>query len=62
MGSDRHGGAHLPAANLEASIIRPHGGPDYMVFKNFRVIMTYNNSIYYAGSIAYLADKICGRA
>lgn len=50
------------ANNLVASIIRPIGGPDFMVFKNFRVIMKYNNSIFYAGSVGYLADKICQRS
>ncbi len=49
------------ALNLPAAIIRPTGGPDYMVFNNFRVIMKYNNSIFYAGSVGYLADKICSR-
>jgi membrane-bound lytic murein transglycosylase B len=47
--------------HLMASIIRPNGGPDFMVFNNFKVIMKYNNSTFYAASIGYLADKICGR-
>lgn len=54
-------GSALPYQNLEASIVKPYGGPALLAFKNFRVIMRYNNSTYYAGSIGYMADKICGR-
>lgn len=46
-------------ANLEASIIQPYGGPTLMVFKNFKVIMKYNRSTFYAGTVSYMADKIC---
>ena len=45
---------HLPAA-----IIMQNGGPAFMAFHNFKVIKTYNNSTYYAGSVGYLADSIC---
>lgn len=48
----------MPNENLSASIVEPEGGPVFMVFNNFRVIMTYNNSIFYAGSVGYLADQI----
>ena len=54
-------GQELPRQNLEASIIKPYGGPAFLAFRNFRVIMRYNNSTYYAGSIGYMADKICKR-
>lgn len=47
--------------SLQASIIQPYGGPAFMAFKNFRVIMRYNNSIFYAGSVGYLADQICSK-
>ena len=46
---------------LMASIIEPYGGPHLLVFKNFRVIMRYNNSHFYAGTIGFMADKICRR-
>lgn len=45
--------------HLEASIITPEGGPALMTFHNFSVIKKYNNSTFYAGSVGYLADKIC---
>ncbi|MDP1575088.1 MAG: lytic murein transglycosylase [Coxiellaceae bacterium] len=45
--------------NLLASIIKPDGGPDFMVFNNFKVLMRWNHSIYYAGTVGYLADQLC---
>lgn len=50
-----------PKADVEASLIEPDGGPNFLVFNNFRVLMLYNNSIYYAASIGYLADKVSRR-
>ncbi len=54
-------GFHFPNQNLMASVLRPYGGPDLMIFNNFKVLLKYNNSTFYAGSVGYLADKICGR-
>jgi membrane-bound lytic murein transglycosylase B len=53
----------IPAGQSEilASIVKPNGGPAFMVFNNFRVFMKYNNSVFYAGSVGYLADQICSR-
>lgn len=44
---------------LSASIIEPDGGPAMMVFNNFKVLMRWNRSIYYAGTVCYMAEKIC---
>lgn len=44
---------------LPASVIEPDGGPVMMVFNNFRVIMRWNHSTYYAGTVGYLAHEIC---
>jgi len=55
-----HGDA-LPHPELEASIIQPHGGPVFLAYPNYKMILRYNNSIYYAGAVGYLADKICHR-
>lgn len=52
-------GAQFPNENIPAAIIMPDGGPALMVFKNFKVIMSLNHSIYYAGAIGYLANQIC---
>lgn len=44
---------------LSASIILPYGGPAMMIFNNFKVMMRWNNSIYYAGTVGYMAEEIC---
>jgi membrane-bound lytic murein transglycosylase B len=49
----------LPYQNLQASIVKPLGGPTFLTFPNYKMILRYNNSIYYAGAIGYMADKIC---
>jgi len=54
-------GQELPYQNLEASIIKPYGGPVFLAFPNYKMILRYNNSIYYAGAIGYMADEICRR-
>lgn len=54
-------GKPLPFKNLEASVIQPYGGPVFLAYPNYKMILRYNNSIYYAGAIGYLADKICQR-
>ncbi len=48
-----------PDLKLQASIVFPLGGPAFMVFNNFKVLMQYNKSTYYAATVAYLADEIC---
>lgn len=61
MGVRLTNGKELPDQNLKASIIKPYGGPVFLAFPNYKMILRYNNSIYYAGAVGYLADKICGR-
>jgi membrane-bound lytic murein transglycosylase B len=52
-------GQSLPVSNLSASVKQLDGGPAIMVFNNFKVILTYNNSSFYAGTVGYLANNIC---
>lgn len=52
-------GGPLPYSDLLASIIKPYGGPALLIYPNFKVILTYNNSIYYAETIGYMANQIC---
>ncbi len=54
-------GETLPYPHLQASIVQPFGGPVFLAFANYKMILRYNNSIYYAGAIGYMADKICNR-
>ncbi|WP_133127732.1 lytic murein transglycosylase [Legionella nagasakiensis] len=61
MGVRMEDGKPLPYQNLQASIVQPYGGPVFLAYPNYKMILRYNNSIYYAGAIGYLADKICQR-
>ncbi len=54
-------GQSLPHQELSASVVQPEGGPIFLAFPNYKMILRYNNSIYYAGAIGYMADKICNR-
>lgn len=56
----KRNGQPMPDTNLQASVVSPYGGPDFLVFNNFKVIMRWNRSTYYAGTVKYVADKICG--
>lgn len=44
----------------EASVIQPGGadGPSFLVFSNFKVILRWNNSSYFAVAVGYLADSV----
>lgn len=61
MGVRTLNGKPLPYQQLKASIVEPYGGPAFLAYPNYKMILKYNNSIYYAGVIGYLADKICRR-
>ena len=55
------GGANLPqASGVSASVVAPDGlgGPTYLVYDNFRVIMKWNQSTYFATSVGLIADQI----
>ena len=56
-------GDPLPSSNLPAALILPGGvnsGPALLVYRNFRKIMNWNNSLLYAISVGHLADRIGG--
>jgi membrane-bound lytic murein transglycosylase B len=61
LGVRTESGAKLPDSQLQASIVQPNGGPVFLAYPNYKMILRYNNSIYYAGAIGYLADHICQR-
>lgn len=42
----------------QASLVYPLGGPLWLAFPNFKVLMRWNRSIYFVGSINYLATAI----
>lgn len=55
-------GGRLPELS-SASVIAPAGaqGPAFLVGRNFRAILRYNNATSYALAVASLADRIAGR-
>jgi membrane-bound lytic murein transglycosylase B len=57
-------GKGLGAPELEASLLVPagHRGPAFLAYKNFDIIMRWNNSEFYAIAVGYLADRILGHA
>ncbi len=60
LGVRRADGSDLPGRDLRASIVLP-GGPDepaYLVYDNYRAILKWNRSDYFAVSVGYLADLI----
>ena len=55
-------GTKLPASG-DASLVLPGGsdGPALLVFDNFRTILKWNNSQYFASAVGYLADSVESR-
>jgi membrane-bound lytic murein transglycosylase B len=54
-------GAPIPTAlGMQASIVIPDGidGPAFLAYDNYRVIMRWNKSTYFATSVGLLADAI----
>ena len=56
------GGGRLPNGDAEASVILPAGysGPAFLIYKNYRTILTWNRSILYAIAVGHLADRLVG--
>ncbi len=60
MGVRRLDGGALPAAAVEASVVAPDGlgGRAFLVYDNFRTIMKWNHSTYFAIAVCELGDAI----
>jgi membrane-bound lytic murein transglycosylase B len=60
LGVRRADGKPLPPRDLEASVLRPGGeeGPALLVYDNFRILLKWNNSSYFASAVGFLADAI----
>lgn len=63
LGVRRIDGAELPSEDIEASIVLPDEGPEtaFLVYQNYRMLLRWNRSHYFAISLAHLADRIVGR-
>jgi membrane-bound lytic murein transglycosylase B len=56
-------GALLPESPSPASIVMPagDGGPAFIVYGNYRAILKWNKSVFFATAVGLLADRIEGR-
>jgi membrane-bound lytic murein transglycosylase B len=63
LGVRRVNGGELPYAEGSGSIILPGGpgGPAFLVHDNYRAIMKWNKSQYFATSVGILSDRIAAR-
>jgi membrane-bound lytic murein transglycosylase B len=62
LGVRRADGSPLPAGDGPSALILPAGvsGPAFLVSGNYRMILKYNHSTFYAVAVAYLADRLNG--
>jgi membrane-bound lytic murein transglycosylase B len=62
LGVRRADGGPLPASAEPAALILPAGigGPAFLVHGDYRVILKYNRSTFYAIAVGYLADRLGG--
>jgi membrane-bound lytic murein transglycosylase B len=63
LGVRRTDGNALPRRDVKASLIAPAGasGPAYLVYGNFRVLLSWNRSSSFAIAVGLLSDRIAGR-
>ncbi|MAJ69942.1 MAG: lytic murein transglycosylase [Alteromonadaceae bacterium TMED7] len=62
LGITRANGDALGSSDMNAYLVMPagHEGPTFLAYPNFRVIMRWNNSEFYAIAVGRLADRIAG--
>jgi len=60
LGVRRSDGRALPKVAINASLVRPagDGGPAFLTYGNFRAILRYNCSNFYALAVGHLADAL----
>ncbi len=60
LGVRRADGKDLPRADLSASLVLPDGagGKAFLVYDNFKALMNWNRSTYFAATVGILADRI----
>ncbi|MDA0785538.1 MAG: lytic murein transglycosylase [Proteobacteria bacterium] len=63
LGVRRADGSDLPARDIPASILRPggEGGQAFIIYDNYRAILRWNRSHYFAMAVGQLSDRIAGR-
>ena len=60
MGVRRANGAALPGGSGSILVPMGAGGPAFLLFQNFNVILRYNNAENYAIGIGHLSDRLAG--
>ena len=60
LGVRRADGRNLPNVNVRAALVMPDdiNGRMYLAYDNYKVLMHWNRSYYFATSVGYLSDKI----
>jgi membrane-bound lytic murein transglycosylase B len=62
IGIRRADGGNLPQQDMSASLIQPGGeeGPSFLIYNNYRVLLRWNRSLYFATAVGLLADRMNG--
>jgi membrane-bound lytic murein transglycosylase B len=62
LGLRRADGGPLPPREIAASLVLPQGaaGPAVLVYDNYRTILRWNRSAFYAIAVGHLADRLTG--
>jgi membrane-bound lytic murein transglycosylase B len=60
IGVRRTDGGELPQRDIAAWMIQPGGeeGPTFLVYQNYRALLQWNRSLFFATAVGYLADRI----
>jgi membrane-bound lytic murein transglycosylase B len=63
MGIKNEYGGALPSADIQASLIFPgeESNEAYLVYSNYKTVMKWNRSLYFATAVGMLSDKISGK-
>lgn len=60
LGVRRYDGSALPKVDIDASLVIPDdkNGRIYLAYNNYRVLMHWNRSYYFATAVSYLSERI----
>ncbi|MCP5078338.1 MAG: lytic murein transglycosylase, partial [Psychromonas sp.] len=60
IGIRRFDGTALPKVDMKASVIIPDdaSGRVYLAYNNYKVLMHWNRSYYFATAVSYLSERI----
>lgn len=63
LGVRRADGSRLPGVDIKASLVQPKEGqgPSFIIYGNYRAILKWNRSHYFALAVGHLADAIIHR-